>query len=144
MNIKGQCLCGTIKFLATLKSLDVHACHCGVCRRQGGGCASMTISLQDRAKIESGEDKLTTFKSSEWGERLFCSNCGTHLFVHAPAFNYFGVSAGALNDDDAEKMVLEAELFIDKKPTFYAFAGERKRLTEEEFLASVSGGSKEE
>lgn len=72
-------------------------------------------------------------------ERTFCSKCGTHLFVNAPG--YFGVSAGALEDEEQCKMTLQSELFIDLKPDYYEFSGERTRMTEAEFMAMVSGGS---
>ena len=34
---KGQCLCGAVKFTVKNISNKVDACHCGMCRRWGGG-----------------------------------------------------------------------------------------------------------
>lgn len=69
--INGKCLCGAIQFNFVPKSLNVHACHCGMCRRHGG-CASMTMdSSEGMPVVAQGQDLLTTYKSSEWGERIF-------------------------------------------------------------------------
>jgi hypothetical protein len=102
-----------------------------------------TIACEGRPELSQGKDDdslLTTYKSSDWGERCFCSKCGTNLFANSPDFGYFGVNAGALELQDQTKLHLAEEIFIDKKPDFYSFAGDRKKLTEEEFLAMVSGG----
>jgi hypothetical protein len=72
------------------------------------------------------------------------SKCGTHLFVTAPSFGYYGVSAGAIRDEHSVDLTMDSEVFIDKKPEFYSFVGDRRRMTEEEFLAMISGGSEGE
>ena len=40
--------------------------------------------------------------------------------------------------DDTPLFDFVAEIFIDEKPALYAFAGERPRLTGEEFLARMA------
>ena len=141
MNVAGKCLCETVKFVALLKDAQIHACHCNMCVRHGGS-ASMTLTCAEGApEFTAGKEFATVYKSSEWGERVFCSKCGTHLFANAPAYGYFGVSAGTLEDDDKAKLEMESEIFIDKKPGYYAFTGEQKRMTEAEFLSMMTGGS---
>ncbi|KAG7351131.1 glutathione-dependent formaldehyde-activating enzyme [Nitzschia inconspicua] len=143
MKINGNCLCGNIQFHFVPKSMNVHACHCGMCRRHAG-CASMTIDSADGLPVVTkGKDLLTTFQSSGWGERSFCSKCGTHMFVTVPNFGYYGVSAGVIDEDYTSILELESEVFIDKKPPFYTFVGERRRMTEAEFLAMVFEGNEE-
>jgi hypothetical protein len=98
----------------------------------------MTLATTESAEITTGKDTVTVYKSSEWGDRVFCANCGTHLFANAPAFGFYGVSAGTLEDEHKPSLKLESEIFIDKKPGYYEFAGERKCMTEEEFVAMTS------
>ena len=143
MKLAGKCLCGAIQFTLTPKNLNAHVCHCDMCRRWSGS-VSMTIACEGPPNFSKGKDIMTTYKSSDWGERCFCSKCGTNLFANAPGFGYFGVSAGALEDEAHAKLHLDEEIFIDKKPAFYNFAGERPRLTEAEFVAKVSGSSGED
>lgn len=101
----------------------------------------MTLTCAAGApEFTAGKELVTVYKSSEWGERVFCSKCGTHLFANAPAYGYFGVSAGTLEDGDKAKLEMESEIFIDKKPGYYAFSGEQKRMTEAEWLSMMTGG----
>ena len=70
--MNGKCLCGAIEFHFVSKTMNIHACHCGMCRRQGGGCASLTLdSANGYPEVTQGEDLLTTYQSSDWGNRIF-------------------------------------------------------------------------
>eukprot|EP00977_Amphora_coffeiformis_P026695 scaffold29073_cov184-Amphora_coffeaeformis.AAC.4 len=138
MTVPGKCLCGAIQFTITPKELHAHACHCNMCRTWTGSAGSMTVACQEPPEFSQGKDLLTTFKSSEWGERCFCSKCGSSLFTNAPGFGYFGVGAGVLDNEDQSKLSLNEEIFIDKKPAYYCFQGDHPKLTEAEFLAKFS------
>ena len=77
MNV--SCLCGKTKFQAALKNHDVHACHCSMCRQQSSGVL-MSIDVEPSSLKFDNQEYLKLFKSSDWGERGFCSECGTSLF----------------------------------------------------------------
>lgn len=130
----GQCLCGRVTFTFRPAEAEVDACHCTMCRRWTGG-PSLSIKAGSPPAVV-GANWVSVYKSSEWGERHFCRNCGSHLFYSAPAFAYFGVSAGCLND--LSGLSLTTEIFIDRKPDYYAFANTTRQLTEAEFLAMIS------
>ncbi len=136
-SIKGQCLCGGVAFTTpAIERLDV--CHCNMCRRWTGG---PFIGADYRSAITlTRTDTLAWYDSSEWAKRGFCSNCGSSLFYRLNGNDEFwAVSAGALDLPDG--LPIEKEIFIDEKPDYYAFAGERPRLTGPEFLAQLQGGS---
>ena len=82
--MKGQCLCGAIT-LTTPDQKTVDACHCGMCRRWGGGPA-LGVACGSDVQIDGG-DKLITYRSSDWAERAFCGTCGTHMFYRVLATN---------------------------------------------------------
>ena len=127
----GKCLCGTVTVRADAQP-HVGACHCGMCRRWGGGPA-MALDCGSDAVWQGGE--ITRYRSSDWAERGFCTRCGTHLFYYlVPAQRYF-VPTGLFEDQSG--LSFESEIYIDAKPDFYDFAGERTRQTEAEFLASI-------
>lgn len=130
----GRCLCGNVAYTFELAELEIDACHCGMCRRWSGG-PGLSVKAAG-LPVVTGGDYVAIYKSSEWGERHFCKACGSHLFYSAPAFGYFGVSAGTI--DDLDGLVLTTEIFIDCKPDAYAFANPSRKLTEAEFLAMVS------
>lgn len=132
-------MCGAVSFVAKQVETHAGACHCGMCRRWAGG-AFMGV---EAGGVEwSGEEHITVYTSSEWGERGFCSQCGSVLFYRftvAGADDKITLSTGLL--DDTEGLVLASEIFIDRKPAFYAFAGERKTMTEAEVMALYAPGA---
>lgn len=134
----GRCLCGRVTFAFEPAHAEVDACHCGMCQRWAGG-PSLSIKAAAMPRVEG---EVTVYQSSEWGQRHFCTTCGSHLFYTAPSAGYVGVSAGAL--DDTNDLSFTTEIFIDRKPDFYEFANATQRLTEAEFLAMVTGSKTNE
>ncbi len=135
MERTGGCLCGAVRYRATLSRDRLCACHCGMCRRWASGpflnvsCAAVTFERPEA---------VTTFRSSEWAERGFCAACGTVLFYRylagTPEQAVPHLAYGSL--DDPTGLTLGLEVFVDEQPDGYAFAGERKRLT----AAQLMGG----
>ncbi len=131
LNRTGGCLCGAVKFEVRLQETDVHICHCDLCKKWSGG-PSFSLSCEEAATV-TGEENLTWFNSSEWGQRAFCNKCGTHLFGCVTEGGYHGVHVGNL--DNQEGLKIGVHIFIDKKPPYYDFADGAKRLTGAEFFA---------
>lgn len=131
----GKCLCGAVTFSFDTDKRDFGACHCSMCRRWSGG-AWLAFDVDGQIDI-SGEENVTFFQSSEWGERGFCKKCGTNLFWRLQDKSLYVVSVGAL--DDAEGLRFAQEIFVDEKPSHYGFANETKKMTGAEFMASVMG-----
>ena len=132
MSTTGRCLCGAVTFTAEAVETDIHACHCGMCRRWSGGPA-MAASVG--AVSFEGEEHLGRYASSDWAERGFCSRCGTCLFYRLMESDHYVLWVGAFDDPSAFKFA--GEIFVDDKPGFYDFAGDHPRLTGEEFMASL-------
>lgn len=126
----GKCLCGAIAFTALPVSDQMDACHCSKCRKWSGGvlfavpCSDLTI---DNA------DALGVYQSSDWGERVFCRNCGTNLFWRMLDGSMDVVMIQAF--DDPSTFEFGAEAYIDEKPANYEFANDTKKMTGEEFMA---------
>lgn len=138
--LNGRCLCGAVQFTFEPAEPEVDACHCTMCRRWTGG-PGLSIKVKGTPAVTGGEN-VAVYKSSEWAERQFCKTCGTHLFFSAPSFNYFGVSAGTV--DNLAGFSMTTEIFIDRKPDYYDFTNTTRRLTGAEFVAMVSGQSDKE
>ncbi len=132
MSTKGKCLCGAITFEAEEVDPHVHACHCSMCRNWTGG-PLMAATVKNISF--GGEEKLKTYKSSEWAERGFCSDCGTSLFYHLFEPEMYLMCTGSFEDGD--QFSLDGEIYVDEKPKGYDFAGDHPRLTGEEFLKSM-------
>ncbi|MEM7445553.1 MAG: GFA family protein [Pseudomonadota bacterium] len=121
----GQCLCGGVRISIGSARTHVGACHCNMCRRWSGG-PLLAIDCDQDIKIE-GDDNVRVYDSSPWAERAFCSLCGTNLFYRIKESQGHIVLAGLFDDSDG--FDLAAQIFIDEKPAYYAFANETKTMT---------------
>jgi hypothetical protein len=129
----GKCLCGSIT-IRTPDKTSIDACHCGMCRRWGGSPA-LGVSCGSDVHID-GFEKLKVYKSSEWAERAFCGECGTHMFYKLSATNEYFVPAGLFQNDI--EFELKEQIFIDMKPSYYEFANQTLNLTEAEVFAKFA------
>jgi hypothetical protein len=134
--IEGRCLCGAVTVRINPTGKHVEACHCGMCQRWGG---SALLSLKGVTEAEfDGEENVGSYRSSEWAERGFCTRCGSSLYyLYLPKGSY-AFAAGLF--DNLQGYRLGEEIFIDDKPDYYDFAGERERLTGAEVMAKFGVG----
>lgn len=125
----GHCLCGAVSFQITEMPADLHACHCENCRRNSG-LATMTVAVPASAITITGADSVSTYVSSDWASRSFCARCGSSLWYRltepGDAADYY-LSSGLLDDQDGLRLV--QEIYFDRKPAAYAFAGPTEKLT---------------
>jgi len=81
----------------------------------------------------SGEENISVFSSSEWAERGFCKQCGTHLFYRLKETQEYYLTAGLFEDN--KHFVFDHQVFIDNKPDYYEFANATRNMTEKEIFA---------
>ena len=127
----GQCLCGAVRFSIESLNTSVDACHCGMCRRWGGG-PLMTVDCGSDVRFD-GAENMSVYDSSAWSERGFCRLCGSHLFYRLKQSGEHQVPVG-LFDDQAD-FHLDLQVFTDLKPAFYSFAERTEEMTEAEVIA---------
>lgn len=121
----GACLCGAVRFTTTHMGRKIGACHCKMCRQWGGG-PFMEVDCGADIRFE-GAENIKVFQSSQWAERGFCSQCGSHLFYRLKEGQEHMVPVG-LFDDDAG-LVFDHQVFIDEKPEYYNFAESTRTMT---------------
>ena len=131
---KGSCLCGSIKFVYTNVQKDVAACHCGSCKKWGGG-PYFSVKCGTDVSFE-GEENISIFDSSDWAVRGFCKNCGTHLFYRFKHNNEYRVPLGLI--DDEAGLSLENQYFVDIKSNVYQLSNQTNDLTAAEVFAKFS------
>ncbi len=134
MEGNGSCLCGAIRITAKSMSMSVGACHCDMCRKWGGG-PYFAVECGSDVSFE-GEENISVFNSSDWGERGFCNKCGSHLFYRLKQPNQYIMAVGLFDKD--KSFVFDHQVFIDEKPSFYCFANETKKMTGEEVFAQYA------
>ena len=135
--VRGQCLCGGVKFSVALKSTDVDACHCAMCRSWAAGPFMGVMAAS--APVFENDAHLGAYRSSDWAERVFCKNCGSSLVWRmANDHAHAAISAGAVHLPDDTAFTLQ--VFIDEKPGYYAFANKTKEMTGAELIAAFNSG----
>lgn len=130
----GKCLCGSVSLTCTLEKDTFDACHCGMCRKWGGGpamCVEAGADLQFQ-----GKEFISSYNSSDWAERGFCKQCGTHLFYRLKSGKFTSLPLGLI--DNAENLKFDVQIFIDNKPTQYDFANKTKMMTQSEVEAAFT------
>lgn len=126
--MNGRCLCGAVNFTSP-EARDIGACHCGFCRRWGGG-PLLAVHCGPNVSF-TGFENVTVYASSDWAERAFCRKCGTHLYYKLLATGEYFVPAGTFESGD---FAIASQIYIDKKPDYYSFANQTPMLTEQEVL----------
>ena len=120
--MKGKCLCGNIE-VEMADHNEVGLCHCSMCRRWAGG---PMFAVHGGSDVSFTGETPARYKSSEWAERGFCQNCGTHLFYYLLPANEYMLPAGLFQD---QEFTLLSEIFIEEKPEYYEFRNETDKLT---------------
>src|SRR5215218_2000198 len=75
--MSGGCMCGRVRYTATIASDDAYLCHCRMCQRATG---SVSIAFKNFPQADvrwlSGPD---WYESSPIAKRSYCRKCGTSL-----------------------------------------------------------------
>ena len=125
----GTCLCGEVKIDAKEININVGACHCASCRKWGGPLLS--IDCGSKVSIVNKEN-VSIFDSSDWAERGFCKQCGSHLFYRLKQTNQYIIPVGLF---EGEEFIFDHQIFIEEKPEYYCFANKTKNMTGAEVFA---------
>lgn len=135
LDLKGSCLCGAVNISMQVNGNSVSVCHCGMCRKWTGG--PLFAIECDQGLTLDGEANVSVYASSEWAERGFCKQCGTHLFYRLKDGSLYAVPPGLLESTDA--LEFDQQIFIDEKPAYYEFANKTRMLTGAEVFARFAG-----
>lgn len=128
--LKCKCMCGEVRFSATPTNMEMGACHCTMCSKWAGG---VFLNVSCDTVVFEDESKITAFKSSEWGERVFCTACGSTLVWRTRDKKHNGVSVQAF--ENPGQFEFTHQIFVDNKPDNYAFANKTAMKTEAEIMA---------
>lgn len=133
--LTGQCLCGAVTVSITPEKKQVGACHCSQCRAWNTG-PMFAIDCGQNIKIE-GQAFVKHYRSSEWAQRGFCSECGSSLYYHLLQQDSYMVSGGLFKA--LPEFVMHQEIFVEEQPHFYHFGETTTRLTGQELFALFGG-----
>jgi hypothetical protein len=100
--LTGGCLCGGVRFELHAAPERASYCHCTRCQRRTGTAASANAGVDGHAfRIVQGEDLVKGWRHPDGGaEKVFCSECGSHLFSRNPEdHSQIGIRLGAFDRD---------------------------------------------
>lgn len=75
-DVTGACLCGAVRFTATLPDRALGVCWCSQCRRQCSG-PLVAVSAAERWLIDGFPG---SWRASDHATRGFCGKCGSTLY----------------------------------------------------------------
>lgn len=101
-----------------------------------GGGPVLSVMADGPPRFDD-EGALGVYRSSDWGERAFCKICGSSILWRSVDGKFQSIPAALLGDLDG--FAFTSEIFVDDKPAYYSFAGERTRMTGAEVMATVGG-----
>ena len=93
--LTGRCMCGAVRYRLDSAPFDCGWCHCRTCQLNSGAPAMAFASVPDGDFVwTAGADKVRSVRSSSFGHRSFCGECGTPFLMrvdHQPETIDFSV-----------------------------------------------------
>ncbi|MEM6890052.1 MAG: GFA family protein [Pseudomonadota bacterium] len=132
--LKGRCLCGAVTVTVPAPDRKLRACHCDMCQQHTSGIYFSILTDQEGMEVTG---PATTFRSSHWAERAFCSTCGSTLWYGTVDDGARHLSAGLFPNAGNGKLVIE--FYSDERPDGYKLGGDQRRLNREETIALFTG-----
>lgn len=78
--MKGECLCGSVKFEIDEEIRNLYQCHCSLCRKATGAAANAATFVRGSSFCWiSGESDIRSYKKSSGFRNDFCSMCGSSV-----------------------------------------------------------------
>ncbi len=130
--LKGRCLCGAVTITLNAARPLVDICHCEMCVRWSG---TFLGGLSGKCFTITGQDAVSTYRSSDWAERCFCSICGSNLWYRFVPGDHYSFLAG-LFDVPAGLGILQ-QIFVDEKPDWYDLVQQSPMKTGAEVIAEA-------
>ena len=120
--VRGQCLCGKVRFEVGGNLGDVRLCYCELCRRANGTAFSANARVPITSyKLLSGSEVIKEYESSPGAFRAFCSFCGSPVFAKVLADpDFIRVRLGTLAQD--AKATVTAHVWVRSKPEWYSIS----------------------
>ena len=78
----GGCMCGKVRFRLDSEPFDAGWCHCRTCQLNSGSpaMAFASVAVTDYL-FTRGQEAVRSIRTSSFGQRSFCGECGTPLYV---------------------------------------------------------------
>lgn len=138
MLLKGSCSCGKIKF--TVKSQNYYPyqrCYCSICRKtQGGGGYAINLAAEAKSLKVTGKKFINVYRAKvknpgekgyqSTGERNFCKNCGSGLWLFDPEWPELIHPFASVIDSKLPKTPESTHILLDSKASWVEIQKKKK------------------
>lgn len=99
--LTGRCGCGAVRFEIDAPLVAARYCHCTRCQHRTGTAAAASAVLEPGSlRVIAGEEQLRAWTPPDGKEKVFCSECGSSLFIRdRDSDEIQGVRLGAVDGD---------------------------------------------
>ncbi|AQU82643.1 MULTISPECIES: GFA family protein [unclassified Halomonas] len=105
--MKGECLCGEVKFEIEGELPNFYQCHCSLCRKSTGSTANAATFVNEESfHWVSGQAKICSFQKPTGYRSDFCSVCGSPVPNSLRDTGLIWVPAGLLNGETASHIAV--------------------------------------
>jgi len=134
MNIwTGGCLCGALRYEATVAKSENWYCHCRMCQKATGSAVS-TSAIIKKSQLRMLKGKAKFYQSSADIERGFCENCGSPIFFRPIKEDWISILSGTL--DDPEVAPPEGHYGIESRVSWLKIVDDLKQECTEEDVST--------
>ena len=128
MKYEGGCLCGALRYSASVDPIDAGYCHCRMCQKISGAAVLPWASFSSGDfSYTLGQPKI--YKSSDWGQREFCEACGSQIaFRGTVSDDAVEINVGTL--DDPEIITPEYHVWCDSQVSWFDTADALPRYSQ--------------
>jgi len=95
----GGCLCGALRYEATVAESENWYCHCRMCQKATGSVVS-TSAVIKKAGLRMLKGTPRFYRSSNSIERGFCADCGSPMFFRPIGEDWIAILSGTLDDPE--------------------------------------------
>ena len=99
-------MCGAIRYEANVQPFWSGFCHCRTCQQATGGPFAVFVDFR-REELKFVKAKPKIYHSTPWGERGFCSNCGSPIsmgyrgdYMSSDRLGLIGIYVGSLDQPE--------------------------------------------
>ena len=117
--LKGECLCGKVKYSVDGELGDILHCHCSECRKWHGSAfrSRTTVKKKDFTWVE-GEEFVSCFEGLPTSIKTFCKLCGSNLVSYfRDNDETLGLPLGGIEGDLGKQP--KCHIFVGSKASWY-------------------------
>ena len=127
--IEGGCLCGAVRYSASVEPVLVGVCHCRDCQKFTGSAFGILVGVP-RVAFELRGPVKTFSKPADSGRpivRLFCPECGSSIAEEPGSRPELVIlNGGTLDDPDAVTPAMQ--IYCDRELSWVRLGGDMRRF----------------